>query len=289
MTGPDEGKLNVQPVLKWPGGKRWLASSLAPIIRDELSGTYYEPFVGGGAVFLSLRPKRVVLSDINESLISFLTTLRSHPEDVLRAVWRWSNTAWQSRPATCSAGETSTERYGPFPKLPPFPWASCSYRRLVAKTGRCCVACIPRGASHKRKGVHPGVARTRSVGYLDDDDRRNDWGARGVFRRKHPGSLTAPQPRADAAGRLAVTRLQERPWALPIQRRVSHVMSGSHCTIARVDSPHAEKEGNSARAPGEGGKLRATCPHPDRQARPDFACAKFLGGYTATGLVVVGV
>ena len=33
----------VEPILKWPGGKRWLASLLADQIRNELKNCYYEP------------------------------------------------------------------------------------------------------------------------------------------------------------------------------------------------------------------------------------------------------
>lgn len=81
-----------KPFLKWPGGKRWLAPLLKLIIRPELRGTYYEPFLGTGAVFLMLKPKRAVVSDISGELISCLDTLRSNPDEVLHAVWRFSNT-----------------------------------------------------------------------------------------------------------------------------------------------------------------------------------------------------
>jgi len=62
----------VKPFLKWPGGKRWLVKEVIPIIRENLApnGTYFEPFLGGGAVFLKLAPKRATLSDINGELIN---------------------------------------------------------------------------------------------------------------------------------------------------------------------------------------------------------------------------
>jgi len=83
----------IVPFLKWPGGKRWLANSLSVILRHELSGTYYEPFIGGGAVFLSLQPERAILCDANPALIDCLRTSSRKPETVLRALWRWTNTA----------------------------------------------------------------------------------------------------------------------------------------------------------------------------------------------------
>src|SRR5262245_58207726 len=80
------------PFLKWPGGKRWLARRLAEILRPELTGTYWEPFLGAGVVFLQLRPERAVLSDVNADLIRCLRTVRRYPRAVVNAIWRFSNT-----------------------------------------------------------------------------------------------------------------------------------------------------------------------------------------------------
>jgi DNA adenine methylase len=68
----DKGKNGVEPFLKWAGGKRWLAPNLAPFLVDELNktqGTYFEPFLGAGAMFFAMSPENAVLSDINEGLI----------------------------------------------------------------------------------------------------------------------------------------------------------------------------------------------------------------------------
>jgi DNA adenine methylase len=72
----------VKPFLKWPGGKRWLA----PHIRDVLEGRsfkrYFEPFLGGGAVYFALQPKRAFLSDINEDLINTYQQVQSKAVDL---------------------------------------------------------------------------------------------------------------------------------------------------------------------------------------------------------------
>jgi DNA adenine methylase len=69
----------LRPILKWAGGKR----SLVPRILEELPeqiGTYYEPFVGGAAVFLALaeakRFRRAVITDKNAQLINLYTVVR---------------------------------------------------------------------------------------------------------------------------------------------------------------------------------------------------------------------
>jgi len=74
---------SVQPFLKWPGGKRWLVTSLTRIIADIEYGTYREPFLGGGALFFALRPKLAVLSDINEDLINTYQQVKRQSQALL--------------------------------------------------------------------------------------------------------------------------------------------------------------------------------------------------------------
>jgi DNA adenine methylase len=81
-------KESLRPFIKWPGGKRWVADRVAELIRFNLSGTYFEPFLGGGAVFFALRPKRAVLADINDELIAMYRAVRDDPEAVISAVRR---------------------------------------------------------------------------------------------------------------------------------------------------------------------------------------------------------
>lgn len=63
------------PFLKWVGGKRRLLAQYIPHFPDEFN-SYYEPFLGGGAVFFHLQPKRAILSDVNERLVKTYLTIR---------------------------------------------------------------------------------------------------------------------------------------------------------------------------------------------------------------------
>jgi len=76
----------IQPFLKWPGGKRWAAETIAKFIRKHLSGTYYEPFLGGGAVFFHLLPEKAVLADINGELVLAYQTIQTAYKEVLEEV-----------------------------------------------------------------------------------------------------------------------------------------------------------------------------------------------------------
>ena len=58
----------LMPFLKWAGGKRWLIEHL-PGLLPRKWGAYFEPFLGGGAVYFSVKPEHAVLSDLNQELI----------------------------------------------------------------------------------------------------------------------------------------------------------------------------------------------------------------------------
>lgn len=70
------------PFIKWVGGKRQLMDALlkhAP----ETYGTFYEPFLGGAALFFALRPKKAVLGDTNERLVRTYLGVQQKVEDVI--------------------------------------------------------------------------------------------------------------------------------------------------------------------------------------------------------------
>lgn len=65
--------------LKWAGGKRWLVSRNPQLFNLEYK-SYVEPFLGSGAVFFELAPKRGLLSDTNARLINFYKCIRRDPD-----------------------------------------------------------------------------------------------------------------------------------------------------------------------------------------------------------------
>lgn len=77
-----------RPFLKWPGGKRWLANKIISKIAPRLANRYFEPFLGGGAVFFMLQPDNATLSDINPDLINVYRQVRDKPEALLERIKR---------------------------------------------------------------------------------------------------------------------------------------------------------------------------------------------------------
>jgi DNA adenine methylase len=65
-----------KPPLKWAGGKRWLVPNLAALWHPHSEKRYVEPFCGGLAAPLGLRPATAILNDINPHLINFYVHLQ---------------------------------------------------------------------------------------------------------------------------------------------------------------------------------------------------------------------
>ncbi len=72
----DEEQHVAKPWFKAVGGKRRLVPEIMKLVPKNY-GTYYEPFVGGGALFFALKPKKAVLCDTNRPLINTWTVLQN--------------------------------------------------------------------------------------------------------------------------------------------------------------------------------------------------------------------
>ena len=78
------GRVVPRPFCKWVGGKRQLLRRILPLVPEPF-GVYHEPFVGGGALFFAVQPRRAHLSDVNERLVR---TYRGIQRDVSNVVKR---------------------------------------------------------------------------------------------------------------------------------------------------------------------------------------------------------
>lgn len=73
---------NLQPFTKWTGGKRQLLGELRSYMPENYN-RYFEPFVGGGALFFDLAPEQAVINDFNEELINAYRQIKDKPVDLI--------------------------------------------------------------------------------------------------------------------------------------------------------------------------------------------------------------
>jgi len=78
-----EASAKAIPFIKWAGGKSQLLSKIQPFYPREPYETYFEPFLGGGAVFFDLRPRIAFLTDSNKELITAYRVVKSSVEELI--------------------------------------------------------------------------------------------------------------------------------------------------------------------------------------------------------------
>ena len=75
------------PFVKWAGGKRSLIPEIIKVLPEKF-GDYWEPFLGGGAVFFALdsRIRKAHLSDVNLELIIAYRMIHARTDAVIEAL-----------------------------------------------------------------------------------------------------------------------------------------------------------------------------------------------------------
>lgn len=81
-----------KPFVKWVGGKRQLLKQFRelnlypPECFNPESNTYFEPFVGGGAVFFDILPKHAELSDTNRELVITYNVIKDNVDGLIKSL-----------------------------------------------------------------------------------------------------------------------------------------------------------------------------------------------------------
>ncbi|MBU1176893.1 Dam family site-specific DNA-(adenine-N6)-methyltransferase, partial [Patescibacteria group bacterium] len=81
-----------KPFVKWVGGKRQLLKQFKklglypPENFNPNKATYFEPFVGGGAVFFDLFPQKAVLFDLNFELVTTYNVIKNDVENLIKSL-----------------------------------------------------------------------------------------------------------------------------------------------------------------------------------------------------------
>jgi len=86
-----------KPFVKWVGGKRQLLKQFRlmnlypPEKFDSTKGKYFEPFMGGGAVFFDLLPDKGFLSDLNKELVTTYNVIKHDVEGLISSLKKHKN------------------------------------------------------------------------------------------------------------------------------------------------------------------------------------------------------
>jgi DNA adenine methylase len=163
----------IKPYLKWAGGKR----QLLPEIRKYLPArantyTYYEPFVGAGAVFFDVQPSKAVINDFNSELILTYKAIRENVEKLIELLNEHKNKNTREyyytirnldRDAVKFGGLTETEKAARLIFL-----NKTCYNGLyrVNSRGQFNVPC----GRQKNPSIYDEVVLTRISAYLNDND-----------------------------------------------------------------------------------------------------------------------
>jgi len=80
-----------KPFLKWAGGKTQLLKYIRELYPNNIN-KYYEPFIGGGAVFFDLAPNEYLISDSNPELINAYKIVATKPYELIEKLSKMENT-----------------------------------------------------------------------------------------------------------------------------------------------------------------------------------------------------
>ncbi len=76
-------KYDIKPFVKWVGGKRQLVDKIKARMPKDFN-SYFEPFVGGGALFIELQHSQTVINDVSQELTNAYEVIRDNPEELMK-------------------------------------------------------------------------------------------------------------------------------------------------------------------------------------------------------------
>ncbi len=87
---PAPAEQSARPFLKWAGGKAQLVPDLLRCFPAGF-GRYYEPFLGGGALFFAAGPRRATLTDLNADLVEVYRVVQGDVEALIEQLGGYRN------------------------------------------------------------------------------------------------------------------------------------------------------------------------------------------------------
>lgn len=84
------GVIIIYPFLKWAGGKTRLIPEIKGFVPETINN-FIEPFVGAGSVFLSIKPEKAIINDLNKDLIICYETIRDNVGELIKELSKLSS------------------------------------------------------------------------------------------------------------------------------------------------------------------------------------------------------
>lgn len=72
----------MKPFVKWAGGKRQLLPEIEKMLPESFD-TYYEPFIGGGALLFDIAPEKAIIGDVNTTLINTYRAIQNNEKELI--------------------------------------------------------------------------------------------------------------------------------------------------------------------------------------------------------------
>ena len=92
-------KSGARPFIKWAGGKTQLLPAISKVLPKK-TRTYFEPFIGGGAVFFAMgeeaRFEHAILNDWNTELVDAYRVVRDFPDDLIKKLTEHMGQDWNT-------------------------------------------------------------------------------------------------------------------------------------------------------------------------------------------------
>ena len=79
-----------KPVIKWVGGKRQLIHEIKKHMPQQYN-RYFEPFIGGAALFFELKQKNSFINDYNPELTNLYEIIKSKPKELIADLKKHKN------------------------------------------------------------------------------------------------------------------------------------------------------------------------------------------------------
>lgn len=76
-------RFEIKPFVKWVGGKRQIISEIEKRLPKTINH-YYEPFVGGGALFMHLQNPKTIINDFSDDLVNVYRQIKDFPLELMK-------------------------------------------------------------------------------------------------------------------------------------------------------------------------------------------------------------